>query len=127
MKNLDIKGYKEQYFIPSVHFDAKTGNCEISGESYLDDTAEFYEPIINWIKEYIEKVNKPLRFNFNLDYFNSSSYKRLYEILILLKDYELMGGQVSVNWYFSEDEHELVEEVDDLKVSTNININYHFS
>ena len=127
MKNLDIKGYKEEYFIPTVHFNAETGNCEISGESYLDDTAEFYEPIINWIKEYIEKVNKPLRFNFNLDYFNSSSYKRLYEILILLKDYELMGGQVSVNWYFSEDEHELVEEVDDLKVSTNININYHFS
>ncbi len=126
MKNLDIKGYKEEYFIPTVHFNAETGNCEISGESYLDDTAEFYEPIINWITEYIEKVNKPLRFNFKLDYFNSSSYKRLYEILMILKDYESTGGQVSVNWYFSEGEHELVEEVDDLKFSTNININYHF-
>ena len=57
MENLKIKGSHGVFFIPTVVFDARTGVCEISGESYLEDAAEFYNPLIDWIDKYITLVN----------------------------------------------------------------------
>ena len=123
MENLKIKGSHGVFFIPTVNFDAKTGVCEIAGESYLEDAAEFYEPVLKWIDDFIIVVNKPIVFHFKLTYFNTSSSRRILDILGRLKEYEDEGGQVTINWYYEEDDSDMEEEVEDFMIESELDIN----
>jgi hypothetical protein len=122
MDNIDIKGSKGAYFIPSVSFNAETGVCELSGESFLEDTIEFYTPILDWLKEYM-KTGKPIVFNLSLTYFNTSSSRSILEILRLLKKYQSAGNDVTVNWYFDEKDIDMEEEIEDYIIESNLDIN----
>jgi hypothetical protein len=123
MENLEIKGESGVYFIPEVKLNASTGVCEISGESYLEDTDEFYNNIINWLEAYIGEVKKSLTFNFKLTYFNTSSSRSILNVLRVLKKYEDDGGKVTVNWYYPEDDDSIAEEAEDYMKDTGLKIN----
>ena len=49
MENLYIQGSKGVYFVPTVNFNAETGICELSGESYLEETYSRYTKSIKKI------------------------------------------------------------------------------
>jgi len=97
MEDLHITGSSDVYFVPSVHFSASTGKCEIGGESYLEETVEFYTPLLDWLRQYMEEVKGPIIFDFKLTYFNTSSSRCILDILYLLKEYEEEGGSVLVS------------------------------
>jgi len=122
MENLEIKGHKGEYYIPSVSFDAESGICELSGESYVESSEQFYAPLLQWLNDYFEQINKPITFNIRLIYFNTSSAKRILEILKVLKAYEGNGGKVTVNWY-CEDADEMADEVEDYQIVSKLDIN----
>ncbi len=123
MENLNIEGYRNVYFIPSVNFNVNTGVCEISGESYMEDTSLFYLNLTNWIEQYISEIGKPIILNIKLTYFNTSSSKALFDIFATLKTYQLTGTSVTINWYLDKDDIDMNEEVDDFKQEIEIDIN----
>ena len=126
MENLYIEGSKGIYFIPTVNFNADTGVCELSGESYLEETIKFYTPLIQWLERYFKEVKKPLTFNFKLTYFNTSSSKCIVDILNLLKQQKDQGYDITVNWYYDdsvEDIEDELEEVEDFMLETGLEIN----
>lgn len=122
MENKIIKGSRGVYFIPTVNFSAETGVCELAGESFLEDTVEFYGPLIDWLKEYI-KTGKSLTFNFKLTYFNTSSSRSILDILNLLKSHEKAGGEVTVNWHYDERDIDMEEEIEDYMIESELEIN----
>jgi len=122
MKDLQIEGSHEGYFIPSVNFIWETGICEIAGESFLEETNKFYSPLMEWIEEYIAE-KRPITFNCKLSYFNTSSTKSLLDIFKVLKRYENNGGHVTVNWYFEKDDFDLKEAIEDYIIDTGLKIN----
>ena len=77
MQNLVIEETKSVYLTPGVNFDANTGKCWITGESYLEHTTEFYGPLEEWIKTYTKKARKAIELNLKLDYFNTSSQRSI--------------------------------------------------
>jgi hypothetical protein len=111
-ENFVIKGASDTFFTPSVNFNAKTGICELSGESYLENTVEFYGELYTWLKKYF-KTGRPLVFEFKLAYFNTSSNKAILQLLNLLKGYENSGNQVKVTWHYKKDDEEMREEAED--------------
>ncbi|MBN2757995.1 MAG: DUF1987 domain-containing protein [Bacteroidales bacterium] len=123
MENLEIEGSHKNFFIPSVSFNAKTGICELSGESFLEDTVEFYKPLINWVEDYIELVHGPLALIIRLTYFNTSTSRSILDILNILKDYEESGGEVVINWHFDENDIDMEEDIDDYIIDTGLDIN----
>jgi len=123
MENLEIKGESGVYFIPEVNLNASTGECLLAGESYLEDTDEFYNNIINWLDTYIKSVKKAITFNFRLTYFNTSSSRSILNVLRVLKKYEEGGGGVTVNWFFPEDDDSIAEEAEDYMKDTGLKIN----
>ena len=58
---------------PKVILDQENGKFEISGQSLPEDVMGFYEPVFNWLEDYIRQPNKRTEFNFRLMYFNSAS------------------------------------------------------
>lgn len=126
MEDINIKGYHGSYYIPSVNFDSKTGKCEISGESYLEDTLEFYSPLMKWLKEFLKIEGTTIDFNFKLKYYNTSSSKCIVDMLVLFKKYKDKGKKIEVNWYYnaqSEDAEEEIEEVEDFMLETGLKLN----
>lgn len=123
MENLEIEGSHKNFFIPSVNFNVKTGICEINGESFLEDTVEFYRHLIDWIDGYIENVKGPLALIIKLSYFNTSTSRSILDILNLLKDYEDDGGEIVINWHFDENDVDMEEDIDDYIIDTGLDIN----
>ncbi len=123
MENLHVKGYKDSFYVPDVDFNAKTGICSISGQSYLEDTSLFYLRLLEWLEEYF-KTKKAIQFDIKLTYYNTSSSRSILDILDLLKMYEEDGGEVEVNWFCREVDYEVVEEeVEDFMEESDLEIN----
>ena len=121
MEDLIIKGSHGNYFIPSVNFNATSGELEIAGESYLEDTVEFYEPILKWIEDFAA-TKQAIKLDIKLKYFNTSSSRSILDILNLVKDYEDNGGSVTVTWYCKHFDSEMKEEVEDYRLDTGLEI-----
>jgi len=124
MENLYIEGSQDNYYVPTVDFNAETGICTISGKSYLEDTTQFYLVLLEWLDTYFDEVDKPVQFNVMLSYYNTSSSRSILDIFDILKLYEDDGGKVEVNWYCRDVDMEVVqEEVEDYMEESDLKIN----
>ena len=118
LENIEIEGSHKNFFTPTVKFDAQTG-----GESFLEDTAEFYKPLVDWLVEFTTKIKKPIAFIIKLTYFNTSTSRCILDLLNVLKDYEDEGGEVTVNWHYDENDSDMEEDIEDYMIDTGLNIN----
>ncbi len=126
LQNIYLPEIRNIYVSPKVEFNAESGLCEISGESFLEETNKFYEPLVEWIEQYT-KTGKPITFNIKLTYFNTSSSKWLVRILYILSEYKKKGGKVQINWYIFKDDIDLIEDIKDFTedVGVDINVKYY--
>ncbi|TAF35226.1 MAG: DUF1987 domain-containing protein [Cytophagales bacterium] len=121
LQNLEIEGRAGSFFIPTVSFNANTGVCSIEGESYLENTWEFYSNLVNWLKRYSEQEPKrPVTLNFKLLYFNTSSSKGILDVLKCLKAHKASGGELTINWFYPEDDDDNVAEAEDFMADTDL-------
>ncbi|HEY9006952.1 DUF1987 domain-containing protein [Ohtaekwangia sp.] len=122
MEDLKITGEKNVFFIPNVNFCVETGICELDGESYLENTFEFYAPLLKWLEDYMMYIDNPLTFNFSLSYFNTASSRSILDILNTLKQYENQGGSVTVNWRVRDWDLDMKQDVEDFSIDSNLPI-----
>jgi hypothetical protein len=124
MKNIEINRTPSNPYYPSVSFNVESGVCEISGESYMEEAYKFYLPLINWIKEFIEKEKRKVTLNIKLIYFNTSTTKCLLDIFEILKRYDKEDdGEADINWFYDPDDPDMVEEVKDFEREADVEIN----
>lgn len=87
---------------PEISFSQK-GKIEITGRSLPEDVHKFYDPLIEWVKKLtVEKVNVDLK----LEYLNTSSTKKLLNLLISL-DENTNVNEINVRWYYEFDDLEM--------------------
>jgi hypothetical protein len=107
MDTLKIDGTKSS---PKIELNFETNLHTIKGESYPENTIEFYTPILNWLKEYIENLNYQAVFNFEIIYFNSSSSKVLMDIFDMFEEAcEEEKKDIIINWIYDEDNDAALE------------------
>lgn len=123
LENIIIEGSHRNFFTPDINFDSKTGICELSGESFLENTVEFYQPLIDWLKLFTSKVEKPIALIIKLTYYNTSTSRCLLDILNILKEYEDKGGDVTVNWHYDQNDIDMEEDIEDYMIDTGLKIN----
>jgi len=111
-------------FIPEVNFDANKYLLEISGQSFHEYTSEFYEPIFQWVEDFLKVSSKDITINFKMTYFNTASSKCLFDIVEMLKEYQESGsGKVTVNWYYQEEDDDMLETGEDFIEDSGMKIN----
>jgi len=107
MEDFSLKG---QVYIPELYFDADSNELNFAGESYPENAIKVYEPVYQWIDEFLKKPYRDIRVNFRMSYFNTSSSKCLLEILKKLEKYLLTNkGKVTVYWYYEEEDIDMLE------------------
>ena len=94
---------------PKIIFDPENEIFEISGRSLPEDATVFYEPIIEWLKNYSKKPNANNEFHFKLNYFNTASSKLLLDILMIIEEMHEAGHKVHVKWFFEEEDEDMEE------------------
>ena len=106
MENLHLEGSAKT---PSIHFDAASGKLELKGRSIPENSVEFYKPLNDWIDSYGTNPLGETVVDVKLEYFNTSSSKCILDLFKKLEG--ISGGKtnVTVNWYFEEDDEDMEE------------------
>ncbi len=111
MENLLIEGTTARINAkPIVDFNAETGVCVLSGESFMENSYEFYDPIFQWIKDFFIEKNS-IQIISKITYLNSSSKKSIYDLFKLLKDYKSKGKNIYVRWYYVQEDSSMEEDI----------------
>ena len=118
----DLKIEKTKYTL-DIDFDVKTGILKMSGSSYPENAIDFYKPIIEWIESFIKNEKKPMTLNFRLNYLNTSSTKCILDVFELLEEYN-EKNDVVVNWYYEEDDEDILETGEEMGEDMEIPMNF---
>lgn len=114
MEDIRIEGSPKT---PTVNFLAQEGMLEVKGRSIPENSIEFYKPLIDWIEEYAKSPKPETVVNVQLEYFNTSSSKC---ILDVFKKLEAINQQIVINWYYEEDDEDMLEAGEDYDAIINI-------
>lgn len=108
---------------PYVLIDEANNLMKFDGESFHENTLEFFRDIIDWLDKYLSHKHEPFTFECALNYFNSSTSKILFDMLEKMNDSVESNGEITVNWYvrrgndlMHELHEDLVEDFNNLKV-----------
>lgn len=95
---------------PEIAFDFAANTYAIRGESYPEDVSALYGPVLEQLEAHLTTVDTgTVEFNFELIYFNSSSAKILMRLFDLLEETAERGAEVSINWYYDEEDDTMEE------------------
>lgn len=118
---MDDLQIKETQKTPRIIF-RKSGEFKISGNSFLENAEEFYEPIIQWLENYILSPAEKTIINFEFNYYNTTSQLWIYRILENLADLKKIGKKIEINWFYEEEE--IQEAGMDLANLLNLEVNF---
>lgn len=89
---------------PYIDFNYDEKKLIISGESFPENAAKFYEPVMDWIKEYLKQlIEEETIIEFEMIYFNSSTSKIFMTIFSLFDEEVKKGKNIKIVWIASED------------------------
>ena len=111
MDNLIIEGSKKT---PYISFDKDSGIFNIKGRSVPENTYEFYNPLLIWMDDYAKQPNPVIILKIELDYFNTSSSKFLFELFKKLKNIATNNkSEIKVEWYYDDGDEEMEDSGQD--------------
>jgi len=94
---------------PYFLLDKNTGIIMLKGKSTLILTMNFYEPIIELIKIYVDTKPQYTKMIVDLEFFNTSSSKYILLIFQELRQLISMNLKVEVDWYYTDDDESMYE------------------
>jgi hypothetical protein len=100
---------------PMIDFNQYNGELILYGKSIPENAAKVYEPILNWVNEYILHARPTTNFRLNLEYFNTAStiwLVKVLKILIQIKDPDYV---LILHIYLNLEDFEEMEESGDLE------------
>lgn len=113
------------YKTPKVVFNPSDGKFTIAGNSVLENVQEFYNPLLNWMDEFLEQSDvKEVEFTFDLEYYNLASTKRFLFLLYKLKEIQHKGGKLKVNWIYRSQDKDTLEMGEDFSQMLDLPFNF---
>lgn len=119
---------------PEIHLSPDENIFFIRGISSPEDVRALYYPVADWLKDYINEISDgkskgfttddPLKFQVDLEYFNSSSAKFIYDILLEIKRGMESGIPVQIEWHHDKEDADLKEAGEDIALLAEIDIIY---
>ncbi|MCK5135990.1 MAG: DUF1987 domain-containing protein [Bacteroidales bacterium] len=102
---------------PGVILDPEKGKYEFSGESRPENARNFYMPVLEWLEKFAADFSKqdpsnrtiPREFQFNFEYFNSTSAKYILDIFKILSNVHSQGINIQVKWLYEADDEDMLE------------------
>lgn len=119
--------------MPEITLSHKDNIFSIRGSSRPENVREIYEPVLTWLSDYkkmlitdrsIYTENNPFIFQLDLEYFNSSTVKFLFDIIMTMKSLEEEGIPVAIHWFYDPEDPDSREAGEDLAILAEIDFTY---
>ena len=88
---------------PEIRWDAEAGILFISGESYPENSFDFFAPVLEWLSASLASL-PGLRLEVSVSYMNSSSIKCMLDIFDAIEEAHAAGKKVDVVWNYETDD-----------------------
>jgi len=92
-------------------FDPERDVYEIKGNSYPENTAETYEPIVKWIDNELPLITNEVIFNIKIDYQNTASSKMMSTIFSHIERIFHEKENIKIKWYHDLDDEDIISEI----------------
>lgn len=100
------------------------GIIKIKGRSIHENVTEFFEPVEDWVSEYIRTPGDITSVDINLEYFNSASAKVFIHLLQKLTYVTLKHKKFIFNWYYEEGDEDILERGEYFSSVLDVPINF---
>ena len=111
MKSLDVV---QTSSTPLISFDSATNSLRIIGESYPENSFDFYAPIISWLRTSLMELSE-LTLDIAITYMNSSSTKCTLDMMDVLEDAYARGVKTSIIWRYDRENPRSYELAEDFR------------
>jgi hypothetical protein len=99
---------------PLIHFDPLANILYISGESYPENSFDFFEPVIAWLKVAVTELLE-ISLEIAITYMNSSSTKCTFDIIDIMEDAYERGVKTSIIWRYDRENPRSYEMAEDFR------------
>ena len=100
---------------PMIDLNQFTGDLIFFGKSIPENATKVYEPVLNWVTEYILKARPITNLRINLEYFNTSSLLWLSKIFKALAKINEPDYILFVHLYLPVDDYNEINDFEDIK------------
>ena len=112
LKNLYIEQSPKT---PQVDLNQFNGELILSGRSIPENASKIYEPIFDWVTDYIKMPRPNTNLRLNLEYFNTASSIWLVKVLRTLAQINDPDHVLIVHLYLMIEDYDDIEEFEDIK------------
>lgn len=109
---------------PQIIADGDNGHFEIKGKSLPEDAIEFYRPLEKYIIGYAKAPHPLSVINLKLEYLNSSSSKKLLDLIGHFEKIRREGYQVELNWHHKVEDQDIIDEGVEFAHMTSLQVNF---
>lgn len=100
---------------PQIDLNQHSGELIISGKSIPENAAKIYEPVMQWVREYVLNAKPITNLRLNLEYFNTASMMWLSRILGVLKKIKDPEYILYVHLYMPVEEYDEMNDIDAIR------------
>lgn len=100
------------------------GFIKIRGRSIHENAAEFFDPVLEWVDQYVENPADITTVDIALEYFNSASARIFISMFQKLTFLTLYDKKLIFNWYFEEGDEDILERGEYFASVLDIPINF---
>jgi hypothetical protein len=94
---------------PYLLVDEAKGYMKLEGRSFHEGITDFFKEIFDWLDIYLKTDFGEFTFDFEMNYFNSSTSKLLHNMLMKMDRHAAGGNKIIVNWITTEDNDIIIE------------------
>ncbi|MFN6036847.1 MAG: DUF1987 domain-containing protein [Bacteroidota bacterium] len=106
---------EKTFSTPLVQFTDADKSILIEGRIIPEDANTVFAPIVQWVDNYFTEGNNELKIVFRLYYYNTSSSKKIVQLLKRLDEIFSTGKQISVIWEYEEGDDDCMRDGEDYK------------
>jgi len=99
---------------PQIELNHLTGDLIFSGKSIPENATKLYEPLLNWVEEYILNACSNTNLRINLDYYNTASSIWLTKILKALMKINKPDFVLIIHLYLPIEDFDEIYDFDDI-------------
>lgn len=100
---------------PQVNFIPEKGLLEIVGKLIPEDAGNFFVPIFSWLEKFFPDKQQAIIMRFSLFYYNTSSSKRIFDIMRRLDEKFMDGCNITIQWEYEEGDEDTQQDGQDYK------------
>jgi len=109
---------------PTIVFDAEQGLLEIKGRSLLENSIDFFIPLVEWIDGYVKTAKPETIVNIKLEYFNTGTSKCLLDVFKKLEKVNETNKGVTINWFYEHDDDDMLESGEEYAFIIKLKFNF---